>query len=296
MESKDESYEVYWIHLPEHTDITKEGYVGITKTGVQRRFYVHHRDAVKDPIYVIHRALNKHWDNIIVDVICVCDGDYASYLENSLRPEFNIGWNITSGGVDAISKTASEAWKDPNSKFNSPEYRKQLSENSKRNWSDPKSRKKMEAAIRKGWEDPNSLLGTEEWARRISEGRKRAFKEDPSLAEAQGNRDYYKDPEYLKRQSEAQRKAYSDNPELAKKQSERMKAKMPWENNKANKDLWLRADHFYEVFQTSTKSSRQQALDNNMKPWALNKIHKHFKSGWNPAEDEKWLEWRKENG
>lgn len=289
------SYEVYWIHLPEHTNITEEGYVGITKTGIKRRFYIHHREAVKGSSYKVHRAIRKYWDNIIVDVVCVCEEQYAMDLEQKLRPNPNTGWNINSGGQQGTGDIVKLLWMDPDSSFNQKGYREGLSERAKKNWSEPESRKKMMESIAASWEDPESLLGTEEWARRISEGRKKSFKDNPKLLENHANRAYYKDEDYRKRQSEAQKKAHSNNPELAKALSERQKAKKPWENNKANKELWKNADFYYSLFTTSDLTARQQSIKQGMKYWALEKIYKHFKAGWNPTEDKEWLEWKCKN-
>jgi len=34
---------VYWIHLPEHTDIASQGYVGVSNTTASKRFTHHNR-------------------------------------------------------------------------------------------------------------------------------------------------------------------------------------------------------------------------------------------------------------
>lgn len=290
-----DSYEVYWIHLPEHTDITQQGYIGITKMGVKRRFYIHHRAALDDSPYVVHRALNKHWDAIIVDVLCVCDEEYAMDLEKKLRPEVNTGWNINSGGQKGTGDITKMLWADPNHAFNQDDYRSGLSERAKRNWSEPESRKKMMESIAASWDDPESLLGTEEWARRISEGRKKSFRENPELREKHANRAYYKDKDYRKRQSEAQKRAHKNNPNLAKTISDMQKAKKPWENNKANKELWRYADFYYDLFVTSDLTARNQSIEQGLKYWSLEKIYRHFKNGWNPREDQDWIDWKNKN-
>lgn len=98
-------YEVYWIHRNDQHDLHNEGYIGITKQGIENRFYTHCKDSKNGSDNVVHRAIRKYWDCIVVDVICICDESYARYLERSLRPSMCIGWNIVAGGgggVDSI--------------------------------------------------------------------------------------------------------------------------------------------------------------------------------------------------
>ena len=95
-----ERYEVYWIHLPEHTDILTQGYVGLTKQGTKKRFWSH-KNSAKHPRSshkIISKAFNKYGDKIIVTTLVVCDKDYAKFFENKLRPTDFIGWNMNAGG------------------------------------------------------------------------------------------------------------------------------------------------------------------------------------------------------
>ena len=95
-----ERYEVYWIHLPEHTDILTQGYVGLTKQGTKKRFWSH-KNSAKDPRSshkIISKAFNKYGDKIIATTLVVCDKDYAKFFENKLRPTDFIGWNMNAGG------------------------------------------------------------------------------------------------------------------------------------------------------------------------------------------------------
>lgn len=88
-------YEVYWIHLPEHTDIWTQGYVGITCRGVPRRFSEHkyHKNTI------VGRAIHKYGpENLVVETLCITDENYALELEKKLRPTENIAWNIKKGG------------------------------------------------------------------------------------------------------------------------------------------------------------------------------------------------------
>lgn len=84
---------LYWIHLPEHTDIKTQGYVGIS-TDVQKRFEGHK----KKPNKHLKNAFNKYNNNVVVDTIIEEDEDFCLLLEQELRPKKNIGWNIAVGG------------------------------------------------------------------------------------------------------------------------------------------------------------------------------------------------------
>lgn len=93
---------VYWIHKPEHTDITKQGYVGITKSMAKDR-WLNHQSAARRTFdkhcVVLNHAIRKYKD-LIYEVVLVADTrEYCELIEGSLRPTNNIGWNIARGGM-----------------------------------------------------------------------------------------------------------------------------------------------------------------------------------------------------
>jgi hypothetical protein len=93
---------VYWIHKAQHTDITKEGYVGITH-GMARERWVNHKSASKrkadQNCKVVNNAIRKYPD-LIYEVVLVADTrEYCEHIEGLLRPTNNIGWNIARGGM-----------------------------------------------------------------------------------------------------------------------------------------------------------------------------------------------------
>jgi group I intron endonuclease len=91
---------IYWIRLPEHTNIATQGYVGVSKN-VSRRITEHLRDLVATTHTNPHLkyAFNKYgWDRFIIDIFFCGHEDFCYLLENDLRPTKNIGWNITIGG------------------------------------------------------------------------------------------------------------------------------------------------------------------------------------------------------
>ena len=91
---------VYWVHLPEHTDMTKQGYVGITSLGVSKRFAAHVRSSrsSKNPT-VFKRAIIKYSDKLVVTTVFEGSREQCLMLEYLLRPAENIGWNLAIGGV-----------------------------------------------------------------------------------------------------------------------------------------------------------------------------------------------------
>ena len=92
--------EVYWIHLPEHTDMLSEGYIGITSETTKERYRAHIKESKRKDRkkYRIHNVIAKYKDSLIVDTLVICSDDYAIWLEEKLRPSPRIGWNTAAGG------------------------------------------------------------------------------------------------------------------------------------------------------------------------------------------------------
>lgn len=71
------------------------------------------------------------------------------------------------------------------------------------------------------------------------------------------------------------------------KHKETMKLNGPWNNPSANRDLWESADTFYKEFLSGlgcVLTARKYNITST-----LFTMFKHFKKGWIPHEDEKWL-------
>ena len=51
---------IYWAHLPEHTDISTEGYVGVSINSLKQRKSEHIRDSKKGSTYIFHKAIRKY--------------------------------------------------------------------------------------------------------------------------------------------------------------------------------------------------------------------------------------------
>lgn len=93
---------VYWIHAKHHTDISKEGYVGITKYPAKERWINHQsasRRTTEKNCRVVNNAIRKY-DSLIFEVVLVADSrEYCERIEGLLRHKQGIGWNIARGGM-----------------------------------------------------------------------------------------------------------------------------------------------------------------------------------------------------
>lgn len=91
---------VYWIRLPEHTDIFTEGYVGISNN-FEYRLKQHIYFSSKPEYFKNYRtefrsALSS--GNHIARKILIGTRKYCMDVEERLRPAWKIGWNIAAGG------------------------------------------------------------------------------------------------------------------------------------------------------------------------------------------------------
>ena len=76
---------LYWVHLPEHTDMFKEGYIGVTPN-LQKRIREH------------KHKFKAYANQLIIDTIVIAEQAYCYSVEKMLRPIRNIGWNKAIGG------------------------------------------------------------------------------------------------------------------------------------------------------------------------------------------------------
>lgn len=99
------THSVYWIHLSNHTDINTEGYIGVSNNP-KRRFLEHLNDSKvrndKNPFF--GRVLKNHKSEVTQTIIFQGTEESCYSLEESLRPNRNIGWNANKGGSKPPSK------------------------------------------------------------------------------------------------------------------------------------------------------------------------------------------------
>lgn len=83
---------LYWVKRKSYSDVKTQGYVGITKFP-DKRLAGHKKKT--NPKF--SNALAKYND---IELIVLFEGseNYCKFLENKLRNDFNIGWNLVPGG------------------------------------------------------------------------------------------------------------------------------------------------------------------------------------------------------
>jgi hypothetical protein len=111
------STQVYWIRAPHHSDMTLEGYVGVSKNAEKRWLYGHnwaHRKGRHDNPRLANAISKYGWDNLIKTVLVVADEKYCYDLERKLRSENKIGWNLVmGGGKPPVAKFRGEDYVSP---------------------------------------------------------------------------------------------------------------------------------------------------------------------------------------
>jgi group I intron endonuclease len=113
---------VYWLHLPEHSDMHSQGYIGVSKNPSQR-LWTHRNDAKKDNhcnIY-LSRIFKKYSDQLIQTIVFEGEKDVCYTYEECIRPVKHIGWNINKGGIcppSTLGKVLSTEHKEKISKSN----------------------------------------------------------------------------------------------------------------------------------------------------------------------------------
>lgn len=104
---------VYWIHAPEHKDMLNEGYIGITKNGVNHRWRQHSRD-IRNPNnpHKVYETLKKQPTLIFEIIVIAKSREYCEDIEHKLRPTYGIGWNVATGGKDGFAKRGGQQTKE----------------------------------------------------------------------------------------------------------------------------------------------------------------------------------------
>ena len=109
-----ETYSVYHIHVEPSLD---SGYIGITKNVTLR--FSQHGWKRKQSNKHLRNALAKYGDAVKFSIVVEnLDYEAASLVEEMLRPNPNIGWNIAAGG---------DIPPNPKGKVRSTEYRANIS-------------------------------------------------------------------------------------------------------------------------------------------------------------------------
>ena len=86
---------LYWLRLPEHTDMFTEGYVGVS-IDLAKRYNAHKN--TKQNQHLSYAIKKYGFDNLVKQIVLVADKEYCLDIEKKLRPSNKIGWNIVAGG------------------------------------------------------------------------------------------------------------------------------------------------------------------------------------------------------
>lgn len=89
-------HSVYWIRHADHTDIFRDGYVGISKDATRR--FSEHRRGVSSNNHLKHAIKKYGVESVVFEIVLVSDMNYCLDIERKLRPENGIGWNLVVGG------------------------------------------------------------------------------------------------------------------------------------------------------------------------------------------------------
>jgi predicted GIY-YIG superfamily endonuclease len=87
-------YKLYWIKTNDFYNPEKEGYIGITSQTLEKRFSEHKYNTKNKHL----RNRCRHPETQIISLYENLTKEEAKKLENSFRPQKNIGWNINPGG------------------------------------------------------------------------------------------------------------------------------------------------------------------------------------------------------
>lgn len=249
---------VYWIHLPEHTDMFSQGYIGITTQGVEERFKEHVALSKLSGV-ILSRAIKKHGSSVIVKTVLIGSTEYCLDIEYKLRPSDRIGWNTVAGGGKPPVFT----------KGHTQESKDKIGAGSRRT---SQSEAHKAARLRK-----IGVPRTEYALRgiRASSLKRNEFARSPEriieLADIKSNKSKTaKEREHLRRASQ-----------------------QPWETPRCDKDLWAIADRIFSFWQSKDRAGRVSVARHFQieSEHALTNMIKKFKNQWNPSIDAKWLEW-----
>jgi hypothetical protein len=281
---------LYWIHLPSgsathgippHTDITKDGYVGVASNGLEARLRVHRWSVDDGSKLPVHAAMRKYQEDIRVVEVVRGSPEYCLFIENSLRPLPNIGWNIApGGGANFLGRNHTEETKEKIRAANtgtifSEERKKKMSEGRKGIQHTEEAKAKMSAA-RKG--KPMNLTAEQIQAKREYMLTRPPMSEEVRNKISTKNKGRKYSEEDKERMRERRARDYPD-----------------WLSMRANKSNWTKAAEMYVFMQENPEhnantTGRSVGISYN----SAKTIYKKLKSGWNPLEDEAWLTFKAE--
>lgn len=255
---------LYWVHLPEHTDITSSGYVGITVRTLSQRWSSHKTAAKtesKQHLPIV-RAINKYGhENLVIESLVEGSEEYVALIENKLRPSCGIGWNCAVGGqATGVGRKHS-----------------------------PESIAKRVAKV-KGIKRSAETKLKQSLA---SKGKPKSPEHRRKCAIANLGKTRSQEAKDAQRDKMLGRKKITEEGRL--KLSEHHKNLKPWKRSRAKFSLWSGAATLFDLFckgNTLTTGFVRTVLNN--KNISSTTIRNMIESGWNPNEDQEYLSWLEE--
>lgn len=262
---------VYWIHLPEHTDMFTEGYIGFTSNTVEKRYKSHLKNMNRDKCfnYPLYNNIRKYRDEIVVDTLVEGSAEYCLDIEYKLRGVPKIGWNLLVGGqkgalgVKASDETRKKFSESRRGEKN-PFYGREHSEETKQKISQAKKGKSL-------WTEEQKIEFS-----RVRTGKKHNLSDEQRAAMSRRARERVASEDTCKKISESRKKLNLYG----------------WKSCRADKESWTLAIDLYNVIKESSSISyaemarRVGSTHNKMR-----QIISRIQSGWNPSEDSEYLEW-----
>lgn len=316
---------VYWVRLPEHTDMFSEGYVGVTRKGLDERFKGHIKKASLGYKGLFSKAIRKYQDRLIKSIILIGTEDYCYEIEEKLRPSSYIGWNSARGGMrsgwesfqgDAFKR---EVWiqklRDANLGKKAPEgSRQNYSAAAKEKWNNPVFVKRMREITqeRRVVKEPHRPRFWSKSGKSIliefADVLYDIYKENPAIyCREMVAKLGFSGQEYVRSAAKLSQKFYSGwNPHEDiwwqvdfKGLDERyvppyLFFEEAWLFYNTNPSNWLAADEIYSEIILKGGSNKLVA-DSLCVPVSFIKVlKKRLKRGWIPNEDPRWVKWRDE--
>lgn len=176
---------IYTIYKVTNT-INQKVYIGYTSKSVEKRRQEHLIASGKKSNTRFHKALSKYGSKNFVWE-CIYQSLDKLHCKNEMEKHFIIefdsfksGYNGTSGGDGIDSDAMKRIRNDPNSVYNSQEYKRKRSQIQTDIRKDPDSKfnagdfkNKVSKNMRRMRDDPNSTFNSEEYRKKLSEGAKR---------------------------------------------------------------------------------------------------------------------------
>lgn len=109
---------VYWIHLPEHTDMHTQGYIGVSNNPTYRLWS--HKNDVRNNNHCnpyLSNAIKKYSNQLLQTIIFEGENNACYIYEESIRPVKNIGWNLNKGGFCPPSSSGRTLTKEHKAKI-----------------------------------------------------------------------------------------------------------------------------------------------------------------------------------